>query len=58
MKINTLIHSGAAGPNSFFATGRVDGLPLKPGSYELKAVARNAGGLTSKPVVISFSVHR
>jgi hypothetical protein len=56
--ITTLTHFGSAGPNSFFATGRVDGLPLKPGSYELQAVAHNAGGLTSKPLVISFSVHR
>ena len=58
MKIATFTHSDTAGANSFHVTGHVNGRPLKPGGYQLQAIASNAGGLTSKPVATSFSVHR
>jgi hypothetical protein len=57
VKIATFTNSDSAGVNSFHVSGRVNGRKLKPGSYQLQAVARNAGGLTSKPVATSFSVH-
>jgi hypothetical protein len=58
VKIAIFTHSDSAGANSFHVTGRVNGRNLKPGSYQLQAAARNAGGLTSKVVATSFSVHK
>jgi hypothetical protein len=40
-------HIGKAGTNSFKFTGRLAGKALKPGSYRLVAVARDAAGNAS-----------
>jgi hypothetical protein len=58
VKVAIFTHSDNAGANSFHVTGRVNGRQLKPGSYQLQAAARNAGGVTSKVVATSFSVHK
>jgi hypothetical protein len=56
VKVATFTHIDTAGANSFHVTGLVNSRKLKPGSYQLQAAARNAEGLTSKPVATSFSV--
>jgi hypothetical protein len=54
--IGSFTHTDTAGANSFHFTGRVNGRKLKPGGYQLQAVARNATGLASNPVATSFRV--
>jgi hypothetical protein len=56
--IGSFTHTDGAGANSLHFTGRVSGRGLKPGGYELQAVARNASGLTSKPVATGFHVNK
>ena len=58
VRIASFTHTDGAGANSFHFTGRVNGHRLTPGGYELQAVARNASGLTSKPVVTGFHVNK
>jgi hypothetical protein len=48
-------HSDRAGKNSVHFTGRLGGNALRPGKYELIAVAR-IGGLHSRAVKVSFRV--
>ena len=54
--IGSFTHTDRAGANSFHFTGRVNGRRLKPGGYQLQAVARNASGLASRPVAAGFGV--
>ncbi len=54
--VGSFNHTDSAGADSFHFSARVNGRKLKPGSYVLRAVARNAAGLTSRPVVTSFRV--
>jgi hypothetical protein len=56
--IGSFTHTDGAGANSFHFTGRVNGRSLKPGGYELQAVARNAAGLTSRQVATGFGVKK
>jgi hypothetical protein len=56
--IGSFTHTDGAGANSFHFTGRVSGRRLKPGAYELQGVARNASGLTSRPVATGFRINR
>jgi hypothetical protein len=46
----------SAGADSCHFSARVNGRKLTPGGYQLQAVARDAAGLTSRPVAISFRV--
>jgi hypothetical protein len=57
VKIASFTHLDSAGANSFPLSGQLNGRRLKPGSYELQAIARNSGGLASGPVAVGFSVH-
>jgi hypothetical protein len=45
-----------AGANRLHFTGRINGRRLQPGRYELRATARNAFGLVSRPVVDEFRI--
>lgn len=50
-------NDAAAGAVRFRFTGRVSGHKLRPGSYRLRAVARNAAG-TGAPAVAKFTIKR
>jgi hypothetical protein len=56
--IGSFSHQDAGGPVRVHFTGRVGGRPLAPGSYRLRAVARNAAGLTSRALASPFTVIR
>jgi hypothetical protein len=51
-------HRGQAGRNSFKFTGRLAGRKLRPGSYRLVAVARDAAGNASAAKRVSFRIVR
>jgi uncharacterized repeat protein (TIGR01451 family) len=55
VSIGAFKHSDAAGSIRFRYTGRLKGKTLKPGSYHLRAVARNVSG-ASKPVETGFTI--
>jgi hypothetical protein len=48
--------ASAAGANSFTFTGRLNGLALRPGSYRLVMVAKDAAGNASAPVRKAFRI--
>ena len=54
--IGSFNHIDSAGADSFHFSARVNGRKLKPGGYQLQAVARNAAGLRSRPVTSGFRV--
>ena len=47
-----------AGSDRLRFTGRVRGGKLKPGPYQLRAVARNSAGKSGAPVTKSFRIIR
>jgi len=51
-------HKGKAGANSFKFKGRVGGRTLRPGTYRLNAVPRDAAGGTGPKARASFKVKR
>jgi hypothetical protein len=55
-KVRSFTHSGKAGHHKLSFSGKVRGKPLAPGSYKLRAVARNAFGAAGRPVVKGFKV--
>jgi hypothetical protein len=56
VRIGSFTHTDSTGANSFRFSGRVNGHRLKPGGYQLQAVARGAAGLTSRPAATGFGV--
>ena len=54
--MGSFTHVDAAGANRPHFSGRLRGRKLKPGSYRLQAVARNAAGQSSATMVASFRV--
>jgi len=54
--IGSFTHADNSGADSFHFSGRVHGRTLRPGSYELQGVARDAAGLASRAVVSGFRV--
>ena len=55
VSLGSFKRAGAAGSVRFRFTGRLKGTTLLPGSYRLRAVARNVSG-ASKPVQAAFKV--
>lgn len=47
---------GVAGRNTLAFSGRFRGKALRPGSYRARMVAKDAGGLRSRQIVLSFRV--
>lgn len=56
--LGAFTRSDRPGINAFRFRGRVAGHKLARGSYQLRAVARNAGGKSSKPVSARFTIKR
>ena len=56
--VGSFTHADTPGANSFRFTGRVNGAPLRVGSYRLQARARNSTGQTSRTVATAFRVIR
>ncbi len=56
--IGSFTHADNSGSDAFHFSGRVAGRTLKPGSYEIRAVARDAAGLASRQLAGSFRVKR
>jgi hypothetical protein len=54
----TFTHIDTGGAVKLKFTGRAGGRPLRPGSYRLPAVARNAAGLKSAPALATFQIVR
>jgi hypothetical protein len=54
----SITHAGSAGTNSLRFSGRLAQKPLKPGSYRLVGVARDAAGNKSKAARTSFRIVR
>jgi len=48
--------SGKAGKNRFPFSGKLKGKPLAPGKYKLQVVAKDASGLSSKPLALPFQI--
>jgi hypothetical protein len=57
MAVGSFTHADVAGANRFRFTGRVGGRKLRPGSYRLRAVARNAAGV-GPPAFKPFHITR
>jgi hypothetical protein len=53
-----LTRNAPAGASTLAFSGRVGKRALKPGSYEIRAVARDAAGNVSKPKAVSFKIVR
>jgi hypothetical protein len=56
--LGTFTHTDRAGSNRLRFTGRVRGGQLKPGPYQLRAIARNSARTTSRPVTKGFRIER
>ncbi len=56
--VGTFTHSDTGGAVHLHFTGRAAGHALAPGSYRLRARARNGAGQSSKALTISFSAIR
>jgi hypothetical protein len=56
VRVGAFSHGDNAGPNRFRFTGRVKRRALRPGSYRLKAVAKNGAGATSRAATTTFRI--
>jgi hypothetical protein len=58
VSLGTFSHTDRAGQNSLRFTGRVGAKELTLGRYQLRAIARNSAGKTSRAITNSFQIKR
>jgi uncharacterized repeat protein (TIGR01451 family) len=58
VSLGSFTRKDRAGVNRLHFTGRLRGRKLTPGHYDLRAIARNNNGKTSRPITQHFAIQR